>query len=489
MKLVTVEVYNENGIDLLQELEKLNVLRIVTETQHRLSDKFMGVFSSEDAASFDEHTRISRAGNIAEEASINFLNGSHVNKNLPELIPFRKGDKWGFCDRNKKIVIECIYNEVGAFSKGIAWVKITENINPNLDLNLEVNTISSERYGYINKLGDLIFPCILQEAYDLREDLALVKLDEKFGFINEDGIIVIPIIYEQASQFKECYARIKMAGKWGFIDNRGIEKIPCSYHWADDFSEGLAIVGYADQEYIDYYNKGWEDPTTGIRYQFPGSMDMNYGFINIQNEVVIECKYPDASEFRNGLACVKFIGNDKFIDAFDKCRWKYINDCGEDVTKADYAIAKSFSEDIASVKKYFSGAWGCINREGVEVIPFVFDGLTSFSEGLCGANKNEKWGYINKVGETVIDFLYDVVGPFSNGFAVIGINDKMGVISKNGEVKIPLQSEFSFEYFKDNLFTTSTPIGIFEENGTYQRYDNDIFLGYQNILGTQYWED
>ena len=38
---------------------------------------------------------------------------SLYNDDLPELIPYRKGDKWGFCDRNKKIMIKCIYIEVG----------------------------------------------------------------------------------------------------------------------------------------------------------------------------------------------------------------------------------------------------------------------------------------------------------------------------------------------------------------------------------------
>lgn len=32
---------------------------------------------------------------------------------LPDLIPYRKGDKWGFCNRKKEIVIECVYDEIG----------------------------------------------------------------------------------------------------------------------------------------------------------------------------------------------------------------------------------------------------------------------------------------------------------------------------------------------------------------------------------------
>jgi len=41
-----------------------------------------------------------------------------------ELIPYRKGDKWGFCDRNKKIVIPIKYDLVWPFSEGLAAVKL-----------------------------------------------------------------------------------------------------------------------------------------------------------------------------------------------------------------------------------------------------------------------------------------------------------------------------------------------------------------------------
>jgi hypothetical protein len=41
----------------------------------------------------------------------------------PQLIPYRKKDKWGFCTPDKKIVIDCVYDNVESFSKGIARVE------------------------------------------------------------------------------------------------------------------------------------------------------------------------------------------------------------------------------------------------------------------------------------------------------------------------------------------------------------------------------
>lgn len=64
MHVLTVEVENENGVHLLQEFEKLHVLRIVNEDvsvkKTRLSEKYAGTFSKEDALSFNKHTQTMR---------------------------------------------------------------------------------------------------------------------------------------------------------------------------------------------------------------------------------------------------------------------------------------------------------------------------------------------------------------------------------------------------------------------------------------------
>ena len=60
MQTVLVEVDNQDGFHLLQELEKLHVLRIikenVSEKKANLSDKYRGVFTKDDADSFMRHT-------------------------------------------------------------------------------------------------------------------------------------------------------------------------------------------------------------------------------------------------------------------------------------------------------------------------------------------------------------------------------------------------------------------------------------------------
>ncbi|MFZ2412854.1 MAG: WG repeat-containing protein, partial [Candidatus Cryosericum sp.] len=45
-------------------------------------------------------------------------------KKTATLIPYRKDDKWGFCDRDKKITIPVVYDKVDPFSNGYARVHL-----------------------------------------------------------------------------------------------------------------------------------------------------------------------------------------------------------------------------------------------------------------------------------------------------------------------------------------------------------------------------
>jgi tetratricopeptide (TPR) repeat protein len=87
------------------------------------------------------------------------------------LIPYRKGDRWGFCDKNKVIIIEPMYDEVGTFSEG----------------------------------------------------LAAVKLNGKWGFVDTKGNVVIELKYNNVFSFYEGRAMVEFKGKSAYVDKKGIE--------------------------------------------------------------------------------------------------------------------------------------------------------------------------------------------------------------------------------------------------------------------------
>jgi len=50
---------------------------------------------------------------------------SNKQETVATLIPYRKKDKWGFCDENKKIVIRPVYDTPCILYEGIALVQLS----------------------------------------------------------------------------------------------------------------------------------------------------------------------------------------------------------------------------------------------------------------------------------------------------------------------------------------------------------------------------
>jgi hypothetical protein len=63
MNTILVQLINPKAIGILRELEELHLIKILKENvpaETKLSDKYKGVFSKEDAKRFDQHTQTMR---------------------------------------------------------------------------------------------------------------------------------------------------------------------------------------------------------------------------------------------------------------------------------------------------------------------------------------------------------------------------------------------------------------------------------------------
>ena len=117
----------------------------------------------------------------------------------PQLIPYRKKDKWGYCTPDKKIVIECKYEEAPErFSEGLAKVQL------------------SGKYGFIDNKGNEIVPCKYNGAGWYSDGLASVILNKKYGYIDKLGNEIIPCKYDNGKTFREGLAAVMLDLYWGF---------------------------------------------------------------------------------------------------------------------------------------------------------------------------------------------------------------------------------------------------------------------------------
>lgn len=161
--------------------------------------------------------------------------------------------------------------------------------------------------------------------------------------------------------------------------------------------------------------------------------------------------YKEVYQFDEGMALVK---TDKSIG--------FINQSGVEVVPPNdkYQWAESFSNGLALVgtKDMYGNkkSAGFVNKSGAVVIPLNYQEAKSFSENLAPVKKNNKWGYINKTGTVIIPFQYKDAYTFSEGLAIAGTekseasyNKKLyGFIDKTGKTIIPFKYTFATYFHK-----------------------------------------
>ena len=324
----------------------------------------------------------------------------------PLLIPYRKGNKWGFCSEDKTIVIDCVYESAEPFLDGKAYVIYHNSINERSyfieELYIDKNgTIISKVFTndyefFCNEFGERVIECKYDEVELINNHLAFVCINENCGIINSERVEMIPCNYEEImiSKFKEGYAEIKINGKYGLIDINGKEIVPCRYRNVTIFYEGLAAVddGFLNKEGVEVI-KGYSNYYGG---------------------------HYNEARFCEGLASVH---NEEKL-------FGYIDKTGNLVIDFIYNYADSFSEGLASVSK--DGKWGVINKMGDLIIPFQFESMNSlpydgaFHYGLAAVRVDGKYGYINTKGEIVIPCIFEDADIFCNGLAIVVLNKKFG---------------------------------------------------------------
>jgi WG containing repeat len=316
------------------------------------------------------------------------------------LLPYRKGDKWGFCDRNGIIKIACNYDAVGYFGENkLAMFK---------DWNY---------CGLLNKTGLVVVPVIYKKIGYFSEGLCIVWGQNGLaGFVNETGKLIIKCEFliedysVKEASFHEGLVKIKKDGLYGFLNKKGEVVLPFKYSSAGHFSNGLAPVSEYIQ--VDEYN-----------YEFV------YGYIDQKGEYLFD-GFSSAEEFSDGWAVIN--------------RDFYISLDGKNLYGSGFTEVNSFRDGMGRVRGANWGSrysiniiggiskWGFIDKSGYLAIEFIYEDAKDFSEGMAPVKLNGKWGFINKSNEVVISFKYDDAEIFQDGLAAVEEDSKWGVIDNLG---------------------------------------------------------
>lgn len=149
----------------------------------------------------------------------------------PQLTPFEKDGRWGFCDLSQREIAP-IYDHVLPFSEGLAAVNL------------------AGKWGYIDLLGQVVCPFRLDNAWSFADGLAMILYRGKYGFIDHDGKRAVAARYDFARNFSCGLAVVAFKGRYGYIDRQGRWKIRAQYDYAESFHRGVAKVEIEGQQMV-----------------------------------------------------------------------------------------------------------------------------------------------------------------------------------------------------------------------------------------------
>lgn len=329
------------------------------------------------------------------------------------LAPVRIGDKWGYMDRFGDLKIEAKWNEADAFSDGMARVDGDRGygyIDRNGQLKIDTEWDNGvrfvdgyawvSRYDYMTSSTDYYIldqfggqtkvaadQVTIQDTFS--EGLVVAYRGGKAGFINTKGEFEIDAVYDQANRFSGGLATASRDGKWGYINKQGRFVIPNRWEAAITFrDDGQGIVFDRDEHTYKFIGR------SGLT-----KADMKW---NVKPSV---------------------LGEPESVDEFfmHVRKWNKLADM--------WVTYIGYSEGLTLVKAE-DGAMGFLDRNGNLVIDSYYDdgdidpdhewiSLDLFGSGLAlgKSNSGYTYGYINKRGQRVCEATYYEATRFDEGLA------------------------------------------------------------------------
>ena len=334
---------------------------------------------------------------------------------------------WGFADINGEWVIDPIYSEVKPFrSNGYAVATIKadkwgdESIYRVIDTKGEIIYEYKSMYrGSIEMLDNGFFAIF--KFYKMEEDHYLEVVDKNskviFNTLEHDVLKDMDIDYLFAYSVEEgLYAVHSEKGNdssCGYLDEYGEIAIDFNFELCGHFENGVAFA----------LSKGYSDSIG------QGSIvDKGIGYIDNTGDWLIEETNTWGRLLGRGL------------------------DSGKYGSFYNYFSQNGLSVQLESATQKM----GAINKQGQVVIPFVYDNMGPFVDGLAIIVVEEKYGLINEEGTEVIPPSKEWIGRINDGFMPYMQNGKIGYLKDNNgtfEVAITPQFEKANYSYSDYHFS------------------------------------
>ncbi len=364
----------------------------------------------------------------------------------PPIIPYRKGDQWGYCNPQKKMLLAAQYDLTQPFNKKSLAV-----------------VVKNQRQGLVNRSIKVVLPTAYQAiAYLENSNYLKVQKNNYWALLSPEGKLLTDFRYREIERgYWDKYFLVvevkKSKANYGLISSLGKVVIPARYQritpckikgkyetpetrWFYVERQGKVGAFYLPQrkEMIPtkYQSVLLYHQSTGIftlsKYQNKVTL---YGACDSTHKIIVPFKYDKTEESRGQIVVSK---NGKM-----GCYNKY----GKLVIPITHDFVSYVGNDLYHVRNGDSTAVVDKNNQLVDlqIPPYpetieVPDYGDDYYEQMKMPKISYKDGKIGfKLGEKMITpYKYDQANEFKKGLAKVWFNGKVGYIDANG-----------VEYFED----------------------------------------
>jgi hypothetical protein len=320
------------------------------------------------------------------------------------LVPYRDGEKWGYSDAHKKMIITPRFQRAWWFAdNGLARVKI------------------GDKYGFIDKKGKLAIEAKFDEANDFWFEGAFVVMNgrkyclDKAGRTTEktDGTKDCSGLYSDNSPgvCSGCCEAFRIGGKCGTV---------CK---SNEF-DGKKFITTASDSIPAIYDTVYSP--LGYNHDFTplvAKMNHKYGIISNKNNIIYPFEYDS----------IAVTGYNSFMLCRNKI-WSFSDTARamvQDIEAWDYIYFYSGQTYIIRV----ANQWGAVAHDGSEILPVKFEEIILPTRMIIqrefAVKMNGKWGYLSDAHK--ITPKYDTLEPFNGEQYTLVMKDgKEGYINLSG---------------------------------------------------------
>lgn len=422
----------------------------------------------------------------------NFKNYFEEIKNVSEnLAPALLSGRWGLIDLKGKWVLQPNFEDIEPFSEGIAvgkkegYVLIQRDDFSLWRLPAEVEKVlacknsylpykSYNKWGFINKKGEIIIPAQYDTVHYFINGLACVKQNTKWGCIDLYNKVVVPFreakqisSFTQNTQYVLLDTREENLPALALTDTLG--KILSPFCYSDILFQKNEIYLKKDGYWYKWKNQELTLTTQPVRKDtIPYNSSPKYEITRTENglkwvlknftdeitfDTYLQAKlWLDSLQKKQGTNTIKQYNTVTYHQGIGIIKVKdklgCIDSMGNLIVEPKYDEITPFQNGFATVR--MGNLWGIINKKGKEIIPCMYDLLGVPSERRVEFKKNDKIGFLNLDGKIVIKPEYDRATPFSEGKAAVFKQGLWGYIDTLGNVIIPF-AYTNAKTFRDSL--------------------------------------